>query len=1002
MRNFRFLFRNRSFAYKFTLLTTISVVVVAVCIAMVATETLERSVTEATFVRLKHNTYLAALSMSNPYVIYNKTLLDSFVDSLKQERDVLYAFVVDYNDGRILSHSDHSKDGQYFKTTGAAKIQITGTGTDGIAQLSGIGYEAVSTIHIAGDLFGTVRVGFTLDGVYKEIASLKVKITVITLLAILFSLLLSLFLARLLSKPILALATKAHEVAQGSFEQDITYESKDVVGRLSSAFKKMTEQLKERTSELLKTQDALREAMGNLLIIQVSPGVFWLQIPEADLRILCGCPSEVVKLLIRKGFNNPAVKKGVSFETGPNVILLSDLLVQNGKFANLAEFPVLQMLYRQGMILPGHPNNTGVKPMLIGSSDQVQAQMEYIHRGNYGLLSKEEIIAAGIDEKTAEIMMRAKLKFAFNQIREPSQFLDILRIDNTPREIRNGAFVQRVGFNHFQFTYRGQTAEIDLNLPQDADYKSPYTLGHHRIQRQHFAVLHTGEGDGWNTERPSMSSVLMFQGRIYLIDAAPGVLNTLTALGIDISEVEGIFHTHSHDDHFAGLPDLIRTDRRLKYFATSLVRCSVAKKFAALMSLNADKFEQFFEINDLEFDTWNKCEGLEVMPLYSPHPVETNLFLFRAKDSKGYRTYAHWADLSSFEVLENMAGDGPTDVPVEFIEKIKKDYLRPVDLKKLDVGGGLIHGKAQDFVNDPSKRLILAHLGRELTTEEMEIGSETSVGAIDILIPGEDESYRRHKAFHYFQEFFPEVPEDEIRMLTNGPIMEYNAGAIIRRVSEATGFVEMIIAGNILYVHADSRISNHLGFGSFMGLRRIFSNTINDNGIYRATSHGAAIRISLPIFKAFLEKNGLFEDLAARLEKIYFLRHTWLFGDQTSFAFLYKLSQSLDDVSVSGGAVVEIGPEPCLWLIEEGRVLTEGSSGELLDTLEPGEFFGEHLYMDTADRELTFRAEGDCKLFRLHSKGLLEAPIIQWKILEINEKRSRLSIKLGRDKAKGS
>lgn len=1001
MRNFRFLFRDRSFAYKFTLLTTISVVVVAACIALVATKTLERSVTEATFVRVKHNTYLAALSMSNPYVIYNKALLDSFVDSLKQERDIIYAFVVDYNDGRILSHSDHSKDGQYFKATGAAKIQIVGTGTDGIAELSGIGYEAVSPIRIAGDLFGTVRVGFTLDAVYKEIASLRVKITGITLLTILFSLLLSVFLARLLSKPILSLATQAHEVAEGGFEQDITYESKDVVGRLSSAFKKMTEELKERTSELLKTQDALREAMGNLLIIQVSPGVFWLQIPEADLHILCGCPSEVVKLLIRKGLNNPAVKKGVSFETGPNVILLSDLLVQNGKFANLAEFPVLQMLYRQGMMLHGHPNNTGVKPMLIGSSDQVRAQMEYIHRGNYGLLSKEEIIAAGIDEKTADMMIRIKLKFAFNQIREPSQFIDILEIDNTPREIRNGAFVQQVGFNHFRFTYRGQMAEIDLNLPKDAVYKSPYPLGNHRIQRQYFAVLHTGEGDGWNTECPSMSSVLMFQGRIYLIDAAPGVLNSLTALGIDISEVEGIFHTHSHDDHFAGLPDLIRTDRKLKYFATSLVRCSVAKKFAALMSLNEDKFEQFFEINDLEFDTWNKCEGLEVMPLYSPHPVEANLFLFRAIDSNGYRTYAHWSDISSFEVLDNMVGDGPTDVPMDFIEKVKIDYLHPADLKKLDVGGGLIHGEARDFVNDPSKRLILAHLARELTTEEMEIGSETSFGAIDILIP-RDEDYRRQKAFLYLQELFPEASDDEIRMLINGPIVEHNAGAIIRRVSEVTGFVEMIIAGNVLYVNADSKIRNQLGFGSFMGLRRMFSNTIKDNGIYRATSHGAAIRISLPMFKAFLENNGLFEDLAVRLKKIYFLRHTWLFGEQTSFAFLDRLSQSLDYVSVSDGAPIEIEPEPCLWLIEEGRVLMAKASGELLDTLESGEFFGEHLYLNGADRKLKFRADGDCKLFRLPGEGLLDAPIIHWKILEINEKRSRLSLKLGRDKPEGS
>ena len=40
-------------------------------------------------------------------------------------------------------------------------------------------------------------------------------------------------------------------------------------------------------------------------------------------------------------------------------------LVLEGLLAIVDEFPVLQMLYRQGMLLPNHPNNTGVKPLLI-------------------------------------------------------------------------------------------------------------------------------------------------------------------------------------------------------------------------------------------------------------------------------------------------------------------------------------------------------------------------------------------------------------------------------------------------------------------------------------------------------------------------------------------------------------------------------------------------------------------------------------------------------------
>ena len=66
-------------------------------------------------------------------------------------------------------------------------------------------------------------------------------------------------------------------------------------------------------------------------------------------------------------------------------------------------------------------------------------------------------------------------------------------------------------------------------------------------------MVHVGEGDGWDVTRPCMGSIICFQGRIYLIDAGPGIEHTLTALGVSINEVAGIFQTHGHDDHFAGL-----------------------------------------------------------------------------------------------------------------------------------------------------------------------------------------------------------------------------------------------------------------------------------------------------------------------------------------------------------------------------------------------------------------------------------------------------------------
>ncbi|MBF0584197.1 MAG: transporter substrate-binding domain-containing protein [Magnetococcales bacterium] len=786
-------------------------------------------------------------------------------------------------------------------------------------------------------------------------------------------------------------------------------------------------QVRARTVDLEKeivvrkqAEVAMRVAMRNLLTLQVTPGVFWLQIPEAGLYILCGCPSEVVKHLMRRGYISNTSKNGVPFETGPNVILLSDVLVQNGGFSNLAEFPVLQMLYRQGLIIPKHPNNTGMKPMLVGSEAQVRAQMAYIYRGNYGLISKEEILATGVDEETADVMMRIKLKFAFGAIRSPADFLDTVEVGDQAVEIRNGVTVERSGFNRYTFNFQGESTEVDLNLPPGVAYESPYPLGRHQLKQHHFAVIHTGEGDGWDINRPSMGSMIMFHGRIYLIDASPGILQSLTSLGVDISEVDGIFHTHAHDDHFAGLPALIQSDRRLKYFATPLVRASVTKKFSALMSLDEEKFAQFFQIQDLVVGEWNLFDGLEVMPLFSPHPLETTLFLFRAVDSEGnYQTYAHWSDLSAFKVLDGMVGDKPGDVPAAFMDKVKADYLRPAALKKLDIGGGMIHGVAEDFRHDSSDRLILAHIARSLTTQEMEIGSESSFGAEDVLIPGQRD-YRLERAAQFLQDFFPEAPVAAIQELLTSPVVEYNAGTIIRRGrrdGDDHEHLDMILSGTVAYLNSSANIHNMLAFGSLIGSEALFGdqperhvdatatgqqqstaagkelqeqNSCRRQWTYRTVSHCSVIQFPMAQIRAFLENNGLMEQMSAMMAKVSFLRKTWLFGEHTTFLSLGRIARTMERLPMEGTGCMPLEKEASLWLVERGEVSLLNAAGESVEVIRSGGFFGEQSYFAADGRAWHFSFEEGVVLHRVQLSTLLEIPIVHWKMLELYEKRHKL------------
>jgi hemerythrin len=189
----------------------------------------------------------------------------------------------------------------------------------------------------------------------------------------------------------------------------------------------------------------------------IANGMSLVEIPDAGLSVLCGCPENAVKFLIKRGIIREVERDGQRFETGPNAILLSEMPVQGGRFRNLGEFPVLQMLYRQGMIIPGHPNNTGARPMIIGMRDQVEAQSRYIYSGNYGLSTIEELEATGLASgKTAELF-RLKLKFAFGSIRKTEELLDLRVFDGHAIELRGGAFVRRIGANRYEFLHDGQS-----------------------------------------------------------------------------------------------------------------------------------------------------------------------------------------------------------------------------------------------------------------------------------------------------------------------------------------------------------------------------------------------------------------------------------------------------------------------------------------------------------------------------------------------------------------
>jgi hemerythrin len=641
------------------------------------------------------------------------------------------------------------------------------------------------------------------------------------------------------------------------------------------------------------------------------------------------------------------------------------------------------------MLIPGHPNNTGRRPLLMGLGDQVRSQAEYVYRGNYGLASIPELEACGVSHAEAREMFEIKKWFAFGTIRATSDLVEIRALDADAVELAPGCVVHRKGFNRYEFIASGHSVEVDLTLGPGEEFEPAYSLHPGIARRETFSVIHIGEGDGWDIARPCMGSIVCGGGLLYLVDAGPHITRSLDALGIGPAEVEGIFHTHSHDDHFAGLTSLVRTDRKLKYYAVPYVRASVQKKLAALMRIDEDRFSRFFEVHDLVPGAWNRIGVLEVKPVYSPHPVETTVLFFRAGTGTDRRIYAHLADIASFDVLSKLAAsDGR---PAALAEASRIDLLRelnsPVALKKIDVGGGLIHGNAADFRDDRSSRILLSHGVPESPGDHSARVTTVSFGESDVLISGGAEEYFARTALACLAALFPRCPRAEIEPLARCRIVEIAAGESVYSPGTSDPDVRLIVGGMAEETDPATGKARRLGVGALAG-GDSRKDALTSAFPCRARSAVTALSIPASTFQAFLSRNGAAE---ARQEPIDFhevLSICPAFSGIATARVLNRIAAAMEARRLLPDSVAPEEPGPTLMVLARGE-LDVAVGSQLIETLRPGGFWGEERIVSTAPTLSIARAVTDCVYAVVPSEVLTDIPIVQWELLEAFERRLR-------------
>lgn len=205
--------------------------------------------------------------------------------------------------------------------------------------------------------------------------------------------------------------------------------------------------------------------------------------------------------------------------------------------------------------------------------------------------------------------------------------------------------------------------------------------------------------------RHQTSMMLEIGGRLYVIDAGENCAWQAYTSGLDVTEIQAIFITHPHHDHFGGLPHLLATlckldsrrdgcmkGRHIDIFTSCRPAVETARQF--LEYTNHCRFNYELEHHELSEGVIFTNDDLSLEAKLNRHLREPLSFSFRVR-AQG-RTIVFSGDVGSITDLEPWLSE-------------------PVDLLLMETGHHTVAGVCEYVATRPTVRhLTFIHHGREI------------------------------------------------------------------------------------------------------------------------------------------------------------------------------------------------------------------------------------------------------------------------------------------------
>lgn len=472
----------------------------------------------------------------------------------------------------------------------------------------------------------------------------------------------------------------------------------------------------------------------------------------------------------------------------------------------------------------------------------------------------------------------------------------------------------------------------------------PLTLSPPRpVLRQELTLQFVGGSDGFDPAGITTCFLAYFGDSAEtgptLFDAAAYLRLRLNNLGVSLNQVSEVVLSHVHEDHLAGLPELmLKSEQRVHLITSTLIYRSVLRIFSAMLALTDHEVAALFDFSPLDPGQSLRVGERLFEALYAVHSIPTLTVRVNDLCYSGDMRYdeAWFAELEARGILR---------------PERRADLLRFAEGATIlvqDVGGGAIHSTLTTSLLEAlarqSQHIVLAHTSKHVLPEsrpELEervefAGSGLVVGIGDVVPITADDARLETLSASPLYARLPLV--ERAALAKRATLAAWMDGQAIVREGEPSDGSAYVLHSGLVDIWEHGRRIQVLGRGSSLGERGALDDAPRTTTIV-ARGTVQLLAFATEIFDEVAEQLGLTEA---------FTRTEWLWQNHRAFAhlpwatlldlaldFTPRTLQPGDQLFAPGDAGLEG------YMLLSGSLRTLDSEGQrLADVREPGEFLG--------------------------------------------------------------